>query len=154
MDPREFVDQELSLISAMFAIQKVVKPMVVLIKDDKRFAVPVYYQNIAHKEIVAQGIKDLVKNSEPDVVIYMAEARTKIIQGITSELPSSISPHDPQAWEIVNVQIEFRTGEKFGCDAKINRDQGITRLEKFEVHDATRSIGRFADFFPITKKLN
>ena len=149
MEPREFVDQELSLIAATFAIQKVIEPMVVLVKDDKRYAVPVHYQNSAHKDIVSQGIKDLVKNSDPDVVVYMAEAYTKVIKGKPGVIPARILPSDLEAIEIVTVQIEFRTGEKYGCDAQIKRDKGITRLEKFEINNTDKSFGRFMDFFPI-----
>jgi hypothetical protein len=153
MEPREFVDYELSLIAATFAIQKAIEPIAVLIKDDQRYAVNAYCENEAHKEIVSQGIKDLVKRSEPDVVVFMAEAYTKIIKGRRGVIPARISPSDLEALEIVSVQIEFKTGEKFGCEAKINRDRGIVRLEKFEIHDASTDFGRFTDFFPI-KRVN
>jgi len=149
MTPKEFVDQELSLISAMFAVQRVIEPMAVLIKDDQRFGVNAYYENDAHKEIVSQGIKDLVKRSDPDVVVYMAEAYTKVIKGKPGKIPSRILPSDLEAIEIVTVQIEFRTGEKYGCDAKIYRDQNIPRLGIFEIHQTDMTFGRFMDFFPI-----
>jgi hypothetical protein len=149
MEPREFVDQELSLVAAMFAVQKAIDPMAVLIKDDQRYPVNAHYESDAHKAIVSQGIKDLVKRSDPDVVVYMAEAYIKVIKGKRGVIPARISPSDLDALEIVVVQIEFRTGEKFSCDAKISRDRGLVRLEKFEIHDAVASFGRFMDFFPI-----
>jgi len=149
MTPREFVDQELSLVAATFAIAKVIRPMVVLVKDGERYAVPAMFQNAAHKEIVAQGIKDLVRTSRPDVVVYMAEARMKVVQSLISELPTSISQYDDAAIEVVSVVIEFKTGEKFDCDAKITRTLGIPRLEKFKVSDGKFTAGRFADFFPV-----
>jgi hypothetical protein len=149
MEPREVVDQELSIISATFAVQKAIEPMAVLIKDDRRFGVNAYYENDAHKEIVSQGIKDLVKRSDPDIVIYMAEAYTKVIKGKRGVIPARISPSDLEAIEVVTVQIEFKTGEKYGCDARIKRDRGVVRLERFEVHDASMAFGRFMDFFPI-----
>jgi hypothetical protein len=151
MEPREFVDQELSLITATFAVRKVIDPMAVIIKDDERYMVNAYSENDAHKEIVSQGIKDLVKRSNPDVVVFMAEAYTKVIKGRKGIIPARISPRDLEALEIVTVQIEFRTGEKFGCEAKINRDRGVVRLEKFEIHDASTDFGRFTDFFPIKR---
>jgi hypothetical protein len=149
MEPREFVDQELNLISATFAVQKGLNPMVVLIKDDQRYAIPVQYQNAAHKDIVSQGIKDLVKTSQPDIVVYMAEAWIKIIKGRLDRLPESIHPEDFHKEEIVAVQIEFKSGEKFGCEAKILRDKGIPRLDKFEIRSSDYTLGRFVDFFPI-----
>src|SRR6516225_3586686 len=106
MEPREVVDQELSIISATFAVQKAIEPMAVLIKDDRRFGVNAYYENDAHKEIVSQGIKDLVKRFDPDIVIYMAEAYTKVIKGKRGVIPARISPSDLEAIEIVTVQIE------------------------------------------------
>src|SRR6516225_4205769 len=80
MEPREFVEQELALIRQVFEMQKEIYPMVILVKDDRRFQMPVYFHSSAQKDIVAQGIKDLVKKSEPDVVVYMAEAWVKFIK--------------------------------------------------------------------------
>jgi hypothetical protein len=151
MEPRELVELELKLIIRMFEIQKEIYPMVVLVKDDKRYQVPVHYENTAHKDIVSQGIKDLVKKSEPDIVVYIAEAWTKVITSKLDRLPASISPSDPDRIEVVIAQIEFKTGEKFGCQAKILTRDTIRQLDKFEIMDTDRSMGRFVDFFPIKR---
>lgn len=149
LEPKDFVDIELKIINMMFEAQKEIYPMVVLIKDDKRFQVPVSYSNSAHKDIVSQGIKDLVRTSDPDVVVYVAEAWTKVIQGKLDRLPTNIA-QDPERIEIVTVQIEFKTGEKYGCSAQILRD-GVPHLSKFEVNPFDLSFGRFTDFFPIKR---
>jgi hypothetical protein len=153
MEPREFVAKELKMVELMFTTQKEIYPMVVLIKDNERFAVPVSYKNAAHKDIVSQGIKDLVKGSEPDIVIYMAEAWTKIIKDKLDRLPTGIAPNDPDKYEIIVVQIEFKSGEKFGAEAKIIREEQKVYLEPFKLIDADFSMGRFVDFFPI-KRVN
>ena len=119
MEPREFVEMELKVLHELFDAQKEIYPMVVIIKGDNRYQVPVHYENAAHKDIVAQGIKDLVKRSEPDIVIYVAEAWTKVIRNKFDRIGGGIYAHDPDKYEIVVVQIEFKTGEKFECEAKI-----------------------------------
>jgi hypothetical protein len=151
MEPREFVNQELKIIEGIFFARKQINPMVILIKDDRRYPMPVNYQNTAHKEIVSQGIKDLVKRSEPDVVVYMAEAWTKFIRGNLDRLPTSILPTDLDKEEIIAVQIEFKSGEKFGAEARIIREGNRAYLEPFKVLDASLSMGRFVDFFPVRR---
>jgi hypothetical protein len=151
MDPQEFVELELKLILRMFNIQKEIYPMVILVKDDNRYQVPVYYQNSAHKDIISQGIKDLVKKSEPDVVIYIAEAWTKIITSKFDRMPTTVSHDDPDKTEVVIVQIEFKTGERFGCEAKIFSQNDIRQIGEFKVMDSDLSMGRFIDFFPIKR---
>jgi hypothetical protein len=153
MEPHEFVEQELKLIHQVFDIQKEIYPMVILIKDDKRYQVPISYTSAAHKDIVSQGIKDLVKRSDPDVVIFAAEAWTKIIRDKNDRIPIAVSPSDPDKIEILVVQIEFRSGEKFGCEARIIQHQDTRLLDKWKIMDCDRSMGRFVDFFPI-KRLN
>jgi hypothetical protein len=153
MEPRDFVSNELKIIEQMFNIQKEIYPMVVLIKNDERFNVPVSYKNTAHKDIVSQGIKDLVKGSEPDIVIYMAEAWTKIIKDKLDRIPTGIASNDPDKYEIIVVQIEFKSGEKFGAEAKIIREGEKAHLDSFKLMDADFSMGRFVDFFPI-KRVN
>jgi hypothetical protein len=115
--------------------------------------VPVSYKNAAHKDIVSQGIKDLVKGSEPDIVIYMAEAWAKVIVDKSDRIPIAIAPNDPDKYEILVVQIEFRSGEKFGAEAKIIRKEQEVHLEPFRIMDADFSMGRFVDFFPV-KRVN
>lgn len=153
MEPREFVDQELKIIEGIFFARKQINPMVILIKDDRRYPMPVDYQNTAHKEIVSQGIKDLVKRSEPDVVVYMAEAWTKFIRGNIDRIPTSILPSDLDKEEIVAVQIEFKSGEKFGAEARIIREGRNVHLGPFRILNADLSMGRFVDFFPV-KRVN
>src|ERR1700758_3695723 len=92
--PKDFVDIELKIINKIFEFQKEIYPMVVLIKDDKRYQIPVQYSSSAQKDIISQGIKDLVKTSEPDIVVYVAEAWTKVIQTKLDRLPVSLS-NDP-----------------------------------------------------------
>jgi hypothetical protein len=151
MEPREFVDIELKLIQRLFSIQKEVYPMVVLVKNDDRYQIPVQFQNAAHKDIVSQGIKDLVKRSEPDVVIYMAEAWVKVIKTKFDRIITSITPADLEKFEIVCVQIEFKSGEKYSAEAKIIREDRKVKLEPFEFMNVDMSMGRFMDFFPIGK---
>ena len=144
MEPREFVDSELILVRKMFEIQKVIHPMIVLIKEDSRYAVPVELPDNARKDIIAQGIKDLVKKAEPDVVVFLAEAWTTVMRNMADRFLHSVERH-----EIIHVLIEFKTGEKYGCAAKIIREKGEPRLEKFDVVPNDISMGRFCDFFPI-----
>jgi hypothetical protein len=153
MEPREFVDKELQIIGIMFKTQKEIYPMVVLIKDNERFQIPFSYKNAAHKEIVSQGIKDLVKKSEPDVVVFMAEAWSKIIKDKLDRIPLGISPNDPDKHEILIVQIEFQSGEKFSAEAQIIREGQETHLAPFMYADSSMSMGGFMDFFPI-KRVN
>jgi hypothetical protein len=151
MEPREFVDLELKLLHQAFNLQQEIYPMVVIIKDDKRFQVPVNYTNEAHKSIVAQGIKDLVKKSDPDIVVYVAEAWTKIIRDKLDRLEVGISATDPDKHEIVLAQIEFKTGEKYGAEALIIKYEGKRLLKDWMIIDSSTSMGRFVDFFPIKR---
>jgi len=148
MTPREFVEIELKLVETMFDRQKEIYPMFVIIKDKKRALVPVQITNNVQKEIVAQSIKDLVKRSEPDVVVFIAEAWIAIITGKLDRIPL---PHESASrFEVVAVHIEFKTGEKYGCEARITRNPGeLPRLGPWDINDAGHSMGRFCDFFPI-----
>jgi len=146
MEPREYVDLELKLLHQIFDIQQEIYPMAVIVKDGNRFQVPINYTNAAHKEIVAQGIKDLVKKSDPDMVVYVAEAWAKIVRDKLDRL--DIAAHDPDKYEIVVVQIEFKTGEKYGAEAQITMYEGKRLLKDWEIVDCNMSMGRFMDFFP------
>jgi hypothetical protein len=149
--PREFVDIELKLIEKVFDQTHVLRPMIIIVKDNDRYVIPASFQNDLHKDIVSQGIKDLVKKADPDIVIYSAEAWSatldEYIDGVTP--PAS---QQPNRVEIIAAQIEFKTGEKYSCQARILRhgDQP-PRLDKFEVSTGGMSMGRFVDFFPIGK---
>ena len=151
MEPREFVDQELKVIEEIFRVQKEIYPMVVLVKDNDRYQIPISYQNTAHKDIVSQGIKDLVKKSEPDIVIYVAEAWAKILNSKEDRIPLAGISTDPNRYEIIIVQIEFKSGEKFGAEARIIRESGDVKLAPFRIMDTNHSMGRFVDFFPIKR---
>jgi hypothetical protein len=150
MTPRELVDQELILIEKTFNMQKVLNPMVVFIKDNHRSIIMAEFHNDAHKDMVSQGIKDLVKINGPDIVIYSAEAWSTVVK----EYKEGVTPrpaYHPDRIEIVVAQIEFKTGEKYSCQAKILREKGKAWLDKFDVMQGGMSMGRFVDFFPITR---
>ena len=126
--------------------------MVTLIEGDRRFPIPLHYRDDEQKEIVSIGIKNLVKERKPDVVIYIAEAWAVIIKDKIDRLDFIPRPtYHPGRVEQVIAQIEFKTGEKFGCYANIIRDGPNPRLEKFITNDQSRnmSMGRFCDFYPI-----
>ena len=154
IDPNKFVEQELAVISYMFTQQKEIYPMITLVKDGKRFPIPLHYRDDEQKEIVSIGIKTLVKDKEPDVVIYIAEAWDIIIKNKMDRLDFIPRPtYHPDRVEQVIAQIEFKTGEKYGCYANIIRDGPMPRLEKFIMNDNSRnmSMGRFCDFYPIER---
>jgi hypothetical protein len=150
LTPREFVDQELMLMTHVFNQQTVVHPMVFFVKDGKRSAFIAEFRNDLHKQMLSDGIKELVKRSEPDMVIYSAEAWAayvpEYIEGVT---PRPIN--QPNRIEIVIVHIEFKTGEKYDCQAKIIREKGKAHLDKFEILPGGLSMGRFVDFYPVTR---
>lgn len=152
MTPRELVEMELQIINLMFEERQEIYPLVIFIKDDQRFGIPAAAENNVHKDIIEQGIKDLVKKSQPDIVIYMAEAWVVIVKNKADRLPILPPRENPDRLEIVLVQIEFKTGEKFSCDAEILRNGDIAKLNKFNIQDGGVSMGRFMDFFP--PKLN
>jgi hypothetical protein len=155
MTPQEFVDTELKLVKQMFDTQKSIVPMVVMVKDDHRAMMQAEFHSDAQKDSVSQGIKDLVKRSEPDVVVYMAEAWMIKMNELPPEIPRLPLPRPsshPNRTEIIIVQIEFKTGEKFGCIADILRNGSDAQLGKFEITGTDMSSGRFVDFFP--QKMN
>jgi hypothetical protein len=148
MTPHEHVMLELKIINKMFDELKVIQPMVVFIKDDNRIAVAAEFHSDIHKDIVSQGIKDLVAKSEPDVVIYVAEAwAVTLPSGFFQNYPRPADHKDRV--EIICAQIEFKTGEKYSCSAKILREGGNARLDKFEISKGGMTMGRFVDFFPV-----
>jgi hypothetical protein len=151
MTPSEFVNQELGLIRQTFDQLQVLNPMVVFVKDDRRVIIAAEFHNDAHKDMVSEGIKELVKRSEPDIVVYSAEAWAATVKNYKEGVTIRPSYH-PDRIEIVVVQIEFKTGEKYDCSAKILREKGKARLDKFDINpDGGMSMGRFVDFFPVTR---
>jgi hypothetical protein len=150
MTPREFVDQELMLMEHLFNQQNVVHPMVVFVKDGQRSGVMAEFRNDLHKEILSQSIKELVKRSDPDIVIYAAEAWAVNIP--ISEYTEGIRAFNhPDRIEVIIVHIEFKTGEKYDCQANVIREKGKPRLSKFEVLPGGMSMGKFVDFYPVTR---
>ncbi len=147
--PREIVEVELQLIAVTFNTKKELHPMFILIKDDKRFVCPVSFSNDTQKDIVNLGMRDLVKNTLPDIVVYAAEAWMIVFKKMPKELPRP-STH-PDKVEVVIVQIEFKTGEKFSCMADILRNGDDVKLDKFDITSDGTDIGRFVDFFPVTR---
>jgi hypothetical protein len=147
MTPQEFVDQELRNINEIFESRQEIWPVVVLVKDDQRFQIPVKWNNAAHKDVIAQGIKDLVKKSEPDVVVYMGEAWMTRTESVADRMP--IPGRKPERFGIVLVQIEFKSGEKFGNYAKIMRNGADAHLNRFKSIKNDLSANRFMDFYPI-----
>ena len=149
MEPREFVENELVVVNHMFNRHKQLYPAVVLIKDDRRYLYPVPLSGNVQKDIVSQGIKDLVRTAKPDVVVYIAEAWMLVLKSVTDRLTTPSESKD--RIEIVVAQIEFKSGEKFGCQAKIIREPSKVYLDKFDIIEGDTSMGRFCDFFPIKR---
>jgi hypothetical protein len=149
MTPLEIVEQELRSIDNYFHQQEEVYPTIILLKDEQRFLLPVNFQSNVQKDIVSQGIKDLVKKSDPDVVIYFAEAWIAPIRMKQDRMTPISKANDRM--EILLVQIEFKSGEKFSRLAHILRNGPHARLSKFEDLGTDLTSGRFMDFFPITK---
>jgi hypothetical protein len=145
-DHKTFVDQELMLVNKIFNDLKEIRPMAILIKDNHRVCIPTHHANDAQKDIVSQGIKELVKRSEPDTVVFMNEGWMVQMKGQV-DLDIKPSLHADRI-EVVIVQIEFKTGEKFGCIADIIRDGKEAKLGKFDITHDQSSMGRFVDFFP------
>lgn len=153
MTPREAVNLELKLIERIFNERKVVHPMVVIIKGNKRTIIqPVEFHNDIHKDNLSQGVKDLVKKSNPDMVVYMAEAWAVFMPPEEYNPKTTPRPSEhPDRAEIVVARIEFKTGEKYQCDARIIREHGKARLGRFKVLPGGNDMGRFVDFFPVTR---
>lgn len=145
MQPREFVDKELKLVTEAFNIMKELSPTVFFIKNDNRVTIPANFNSDAQKDIVSQGIRELVKGTMPDIVIYVSEAWAVV----TKDPEKEIRPmFNPKRIEVLVVQIEFKSGEMFGCSANIIRDGKEPRLGEFRIIDNKMDTGRFTNFFP------
>jgi hypothetical protein len=121
-------------------------------KDGRDVFFPVKFSNDAQKEIISAGIKELVKLSQPDSVAYASEAwGISLAKGEDFHHHPRPSEHKDRI-EIVMIQIEFITGEKFGCSADIIRSESNVRLGEFKILDAKHSMGRFVDFYPVAEK--
>ena len=148
MTPRRLVELELKLANMMFDQLKVIHPMVVFVKGEQRAMMPAEFHSELDKDQLAQTVRELVKRSEPDCVVYIAEAWAVI--STKEEVEKGLRPmHHPNREEIVFLQIEFKTGEKYSCEARIVREKGEARLDKWNVKSDAFSVGRFVDFYPI-----
>jgi hypothetical protein len=152
MTRKELVEQELKIVRMLFEKTKSLDPLFILIHEDHRAVLPVGFANDDHKDILSTAIKELVKKTQPDAVIYMAEAwMIKVSQEEMSkhELPRPSIRKD--RIECINVQIEFKTGERFGCTANITRHGHQVELGEFNIADGLMMSGRFTDFYPPTR---
>lgn len=148
MDIEKSVEYELSLITQLFDHQKEIYPFVVLVKEERRYQIPANTSNAANKDIVSQGIKDLIKKTQPDLVVYCAEAWMNVV---TDKLDRIKKQFQTEHIEIVLVHIEYKTGEKFGRAARIKRNGQSARLAKFQPMGDDLTQGRFMDFFPVVR---
>jgi len=148
MKPRDVVDVELDAVRHMFDVQKEILPMVVFVHDTEHHAMPLSFSTDYEKDVASDAIRRIVRETKPDAVVYMSEAWTIMLpkgEGLPKNLPRP-SQHKDRV-EIVAVMIEFKTGEKFSCMAKILREQDKVTLEKFDVSEDKTMMGRFADFY-------
>jgi len=143
MNPKQFAEQELKKITEAFNEQGMIDTAVYFFKDDNRFAIPVTFNNEAQKVAVEQGVKDMVKRAMPDTVIYVSEAWAAWLND-DPRMPTD----RPDRIEVVVVQIEFKTGEKYGCAADIIRNGGNIHLGEFKIVEGEQAQGLFTDFYP------
>ena len=151
--PRDIVDVELKAVRWLFDTQKEIAPMVVFINGTEHSMLPLSFENDYEKDLASDVIRRLVKEMEPDGVIYMSEAWTLNIKSdkVPKDLPRPSESKD--RIEVVIVSIEFKTGEKFSCQARIQRAENSVTLGEFDVSENYTLMGRFVDFFP-PKRLN
>jgi len=142
---RKFIDDELALVREVWTRQgNTLAAMAVFIVEDKRIIceLPAVHNDLT-KNIVSIGLKDLVRNVMPDAVIMMTEAWIAPLD--TSELmPKS----HPKRREVIHVQIEFKTGEKYSGAAEITREGGKVNLGPWDIVISCELGGRFMDFYP------
>ena len=149
MDIQKLVTDELYLIRELFNKQMRLLAYLVLIKEEQRFLVPVSFKDDEHKDVVGQGMRDLVREVMPDVVIFTSEVWiSKLDMKAYKEGRMIREANDRQ--EAVQVLFEFKTGERFLKCAHIMRTGELARLARFEDWDYKTLTGRFVDFFPPT----
>jgi hypothetical protein len=153
MTPREIVDVELNAVRFLFDTQKEIHPMAVFVRDGEHNMLPLTFDNDYEKDLASNMIRRIVKKENPDAVIYMAEAWSLILK--EKELPKDLPrpSESKDRIEVVIVTIEFKTGEKFSCQARILREKDTVTLDKFDVSQDQMLMGRFVDFFK-PEKLN
>jgi hypothetical protein len=147
MTPREIVDVELNTVRRMFDVQKEILPMAVFVRGTDHAMMPLMFNSDYEKDVASDVIRRIVKETTPDAVVYMAEAWTL---NVAKNVPIKDLPRPSQSKdrvEIVAVTVEFKTGEKFSCMAKILREEGKVTLAKFDVSEDKTMMGRFADFY-------
>lgn len=123
----------------------------IFLKGDERFVMPCHLGDADHREIVSRGIKDLVEKAQPDVVIFMAEAWIAKFD-IDLIRQGRLVRDSRQRQEVVSVQIEFKTGEKFARCAEIKRIKNHVILGRFTNLGINETVGRFMDFYPPSVK--
>lgn len=149
MDLRDQVEVELGIIRETFNQAKMIPSVLILLKNEERFVLPFAFKNEEHKNVVAAGMRDLVKNTDPDVVIYVSEAWiTKF--SLDAIRMGKLLKESKEREEMLTVQVEYKTGEKFGHCAKILRQGSKVRLGEFKSYQPMG--GRFMDFYPTTAK--
>jgi len=146
--PRDIVDVELDAVRVLFDAQKEIFPMCVFIHGTEHTMMPLMFSNDYEKDLASDVIRRIVKEQKPDGVIYMSEAWALVLK--TDKPPKELprpSKHKDRI-EVVIVTIEFKTGEKFSCQARILREQNKVTLSEFDVSEDQTLMGRFTDFFP------
>jgi hypothetical protein len=151
MKTPDTVNHVVKIVTDLFNQYEGINSFCMIIKDDRESYVPIIFSNDFQKDVMSAGIKELVKRFDPDTVAYASEA-----WGITSskreDIENVIPSQHKDRVEMVIIQIEFRTGEKFGCSAKIIRTEQGVKLGEFDISDSKFSMGRFVDFYPIAEK--
>ena len=148
-EPRKQVEIELQLITTLFLQQKCVYSMAVLVKEDRRTMLLLPFNNEIQKDLASAALKDLVIRADPDIVVYVAEAWSAHVKPEELKNPNYTRPSErPDRIEIIAVQIEFKTGEKYSCHADIVRNGDSVKLKEFEYIADQNSMGKFVDFYP------
>ena len=123
--------------------------MAVLVKEDRRTMMLLPFNNEIQKDLASAALKDLVIRADPDIVVFVAEAWSAYVKLEELKNPNYTRPSERKdEMEIVAVQIEFKTGEKYSCHADIVRNGDSVELKEFEVIADQNSMGKFVDFYP------
>lgn len=147
MNQREQIDLELYLIGELFDALEGINPMFVTMRGTEREIVPVLFRNDFEKDIVSEALKRLVEATQPDYVVYASEAWSAAYPKGQFPKGTPRPSQNPNREEVLIVQIEFKTGETYGCCAKIIRDEKTVKLSEFKVNKIAIQTGRFANFY-------
>ena len=130
----DIIKRELDLIKLTFNQNKTLTPIIIFLVGKNRYVVPF---NPANKEIVNIGIRDLVKQVTPDIVMFALETwitQLEIDQVMTRQ-------------HVVQVQIECKTGEKLALSARIMKIGELIILGAFRTLDKDNMADPFTDIF-------